>query len=504
MEKVRVRFAPSPTGPLHIGGVRTALYNYLFAKKHGGDMLLRIEDTDSARFVSGAEEYIIESLNWLGIKIDEGVGVGGSHAPYRQSERKDIYLKYVNQLLDAGLAYKAFDTPAELEVKRTEIANFQYDATTRMQMTNSLTLSAEEVEKRIAAGEPFVVRIKIEPGQDITVHDLIRGDVTINSSVLDDKVLYKSADGLPTYHMANIVDDHLMKISHVIRGEEWLPSAPLHVLLYRYLGWEATMPQFAHLPLLLKPEGNGKLSKRDGDKLGFPVFPLEWNDPKSGEKSSGYREAGYFPEAVVNFLALLGWNPGTEQELLSMAELIELFSLERVSKSGAKFDYEKGKWFNHKYLQDKSNDELAKLFLIELSAKGLSADEAKVAKVIGLVKERVNFVAELWGQAGFFFEAPTSYDEKTVQKRWKAETPSMMAELIAVLAEVEDFSAHNTEEIVKAWIAAKEYNMGAVMNAFRLSVVGESKGPHMFDITEIIGKQETIARIQKAIETINA
>lgn len=503
MEKVRVRFAPSPTGPLHIGGVRTALYNYLFAKKHGGDMLLRIEDTDSARFVPGAEAYIVEALSWLGIKIDEGVGVGGAHAPYRQSERKEIYLKYVNQLLDAGLAYKAFDTPAELDAKRAEIANFQYDASTRGMMSNSLTLSTDEVEAKIAAGEPFVVRIKIEPGNDIIVNDLIRGEVKINSSVIDDKVLYKSADGLPTYHMANIVDDHLMEISHVIRGEEWLPSAPLHVLLYRYLGWEATMPQFAHLPLLLKPEGNGKLSKRDGDKLGFPVFPLEWNDPKSGEKSSGYREAGYFPEAVVNFLALLGWNPGTEQELLSMDELISMFSLERVSKSGAKFDYEKGKWFNHKYLQDKSNDELAILFAEELSAKGFVAEAAKVAKVIGLVKERANFVSEFWAQAGFFFQAPTAYDEKTVQKRWKAETPAMMQDLISVLEGIEDFSAHNTEEIVKAWIAAKELNMGAVMNAFRLSVVGESKGPHMFDITEIIGKTETIARIQAAISNIS-
>ena len=503
MKKVRVRFAPSPTGPLHIGGVRTALYNYLFAKKHGGDMLLRIEDTDSARFVPRAEAYIIESLNWLGIKIDEGVGVGGSHAPYRQSERKEIYLKYVNQLLDAGLAYKAFDTPAELDAKRAEIANFQYDASTRGMMSNSLTLSAEEVEAKIAKGEPFVVRIKIEPGQEIIVNDLIRGEVKINSSIIDDKVLYKSADGLPTYHLANIVDDHLMEISHVIRGEEWLPSAPLHVLLYRYLDWEDTMPQFAHLPLLLKPEGNGKLSKRDGDKLGFPVFPLEWNDPKSGEKSSGYREAGYFPEAVVNFLSLLGWNPGTEQELMSMDELINLFSLERVSKSGAKFDYEKGKWFNHQYLQAKSNETLAQIFNQELKTKNIAADEAIVAKIIGLVKERVNFTSELWGQASFFFQAPTAYDEKTVQKRWKAETPALMEELILVLEGIVDFSAHTSEVVVKTWIDQKEYNMGAVMNAFRLSVVGESKGPHMFNITEIIGKQETIERIKTAIKKIN-
>jgi len=503
MTKVRVRFAPSPTGALHIGGVRTALYNYLFAKKCGGDMLLRIEDTDSARFVPGAEAYIIESLNWLGIKIDEGVGVGGPHTPYRQSERKEIYLQYVNQLLDAGLAYRAFDTPEQLEAKRAEIKNFQYDASTRGQMINSLTLPKEEVEKRIADGEPFVVRIKIEPGEDITVHDLIRGDVTINSSILDDKVLYKSSDGLPTYHLANIVDDHLMEISHVIRGEEWLPSAPLHVLLYKYLGWENTMPQFAHLPLLLKPEGNGKLSKRDGDKLGFPVFPLDWNDPKSGEKSSGYREAGYFPEAVVNFLALLGWHPGGEQELFSMQELIDSFSLDRVSKSGAKFDYEKAKWFNHKYLQEKTNEEVAALFLKEHPfADNSQTFIAKVVTVIGMMKERVNFVSELWGQTSFFFEAPTTYDEKTVKKRWKEDSPALMQELITVLEGIEDFSIANSEEVVMNWITQKGYNTGAVMNAFRLAVVGEGKGPHMFDITSLIGKGETITRLKRAVETI--
>ncbi len=415
-QKVRVRFAPSPTGPLHIGGVRTALYNYLFAKKHGGDFILRIEDTDSQRFVQGAEEYIIESFNWLGISFDEGVHVGGKCAPYRQSERKSVYKKYVDQLLDAGLAYIAFDTPEELDKKRNEIANFQYDASTRGQMRNSLTLSAEEVKSLIEAGNQYVVRIKIEPGKDVVVNDLIRGEVVINSSILDDKVLYKSADQLPTYHMANIVDDHLMEISHVIRGEEWLPSAPLHVLLYRYLGWEDTMPKFAHLPLLLKPEGNGKLSKRDGDRLGFPVFPLEWEDPKSGDISSGYRESGYLPEAVVNFLALLGWNPGTEQELFSMEELIASFSLERCSKSGAKFDFEKGKWFNHKYIQQKSNNEIADLFQPILKENGVEATNAKVAQVVGLVKERVNFVKELWSQSSFFFVAPQSYDEKNRKK----------------------------------------------------------------------------------------
>jgi len=504
MRKVRVRFAPSPTGPLHIGGVRTALYNYLFAKKHGGDMLLRIEDTDSARFVPGAENYIVESLNWLGINVDEGIGAKaeGKHAPYRQSERKAIYRKYVDQLLDAKLAYIAFDTPEELDAKRVEIANFQYDASTRGSMTNSLTLSIEEVEARIAKGEQYVVRIKIEPNEIVKVQDLIRGEVTVNSSVIDDKVLFKSSDQLPTYHMANVVDDYLMEISHVIRGEEWLPSAPLHVLLYKYLGWTEQMPEFAHLPLLLKPDGNGKLSKRDGDRLGFPVFPMNWTDPKSGETSSGYREAGYFPEAVVNFLSLLGWNPGTEQEIFTMQELIELFSLDRVSKSGAKFDYEKGKWFNHKYLQSKSNEEIAIAFQQILATKNIEEDLLKISKIVSLVKERANFVNELWNQSSFFFVAPTEYDAKTIQKRWKAETSAQLTEMAEVLKGIADFTPENTEEIVKDWITAKEYNLGGVMNAFRLSVVGEPKGPHMFDIISIIGKEETLTRITKAVETI--
>ena len=505
MRKVRVRFAPSPTGALHIGGVRTALYNYLFAKKHGGDMLLRIEDTDSARFVPGAEDYIVESLRWLGIGIDEGIGTDktGPHAPYRQSERKAIYRKYVDQLLQAGLAYVAFDTPAELDAKRAEISNFQYDASTRGLMTNSLTLSDSEVQSRIGNGEQYVVRIKIEPNEEIKVQDLIRGEVIINSSIIDDKVLYKSSDELPTYHLANVVDDYLMEISHVIRGEEWLPSAPLHVLLYRYLGWIEVMPQFAHLPLLLKPDGNGKLSKRDGDRLGFPVFPLNWKDPKTGETSSGYREAGYFPEAVVNFLSLLGWNPGTEQEIFSMEELINQFSLDRVSKSGAKFDYEKGKWFNHKYLQLKSNEEIAIIFQSILVEKGLVEELERVTKIVALVKERANFVTDLWLQSSFFFVAPTLYDEKTIKKRWKAETPQQMLELISVLSEIEDFSSEKAEKIVIDWITVKEYNMGGVMNAFRLAIVGEGKGPHMFDITELIGKEETIKRIQRAVNNIN-
>jgi len=505
MRKVRVRFAPSPTGALHIGGVRTALYNYLFAKKHGGDMLLRIEDTDSARFVPGAEDYIIESLNWLGIGIDEGIGCKGQgpHAPYRQSERKAIYRKYVDQLLNAGLAYIAFDTPAELDAKRTEISNFQYDASTRGMMTNSLTLSETEVQNRVNNRDQYVVRIKIEPNEDIKVQDLIRGEVVINSSIIDDKVLFKSSDELPTYHMANVVDDYLMEISHVIRGEEWLPSAPLHVLLYRYLGWTNVMPQFAHLPLLLKPDGNGKLSKRDGDRLGFPVFPLNWKDPKTGETSSGYREAGYFPEAVVNFLSLLGWNSGTEQEIFSMQELIDQFSLDRVSKSGAKFDYEKGKWFNHKYLQLKSNDEIADIYQNILKEKGISVELDKVVKIVSLVKERANFVTELWNQSSFFFVAPVEYDAKTIQKRWKAETPVQMTELVSVLKAIGEFTPEETERIVKDWIAEKEYNLGGVMNAFRLSIVGEPKGPHMFDIIALLGKDETIQRIERAVNVIN-
>lgn len=500
--KVRVRFAPSPTGPLHIGGVRTALYNYLFAKKNNGDLILRIEDTDSQRFVPGAEEYIIESFKWLGIKFDEGVSLGGNYGPYRQSERKDIYRKYVDFLLENGTAYIAFDTKEELDTKRNEIPNFQYDASTRLQMRNSLTLSKEEVDKLISEGNQYVVRAKIEPNENITIHDLIRGDVVINSSVLDDKVLYKSADNLPTYHLANIVDDHLMEVTHVIRGEEWLPSAPLHVLLYRFLGWSDTMPQFAHLPLLLKPEGNGKLSKRDGDRLGFPVFPLDWYDPKTGDKSSGYRESGYLPEAVVNFLALLGWNSGTDQEIFSLEELVDAFSLDKVSKSGAKFDYEKGKWFNHQYLQNKSDEEIADLYMPELEAKGIKVDKATLAKIVGMVKGRIQFVKDLWGQTSFFFEAPTSYEEKAVKKRWKEETPAQLTELIDVLSSVKDFRSEPMEEEVKAWIEAKGYGLGAVMNAFRITVVGDAKGPHMFDIVEVLGLEETIKRIKRGIETI--
>ncbi len=500
--RVRVRFAPSPTGALHIGGVRTALYNYLFAKQHGGDLLLRIEDTDSQRFVPGAEEYIIEALTWLGIKFDEGVGIGGKYGPYRQSERREIYKKYVDQLLQNGHAYIAFDTPQELEAKRKITPNFQYDASTRMQMCNSLTLSAEETQKRINEGNQYVVRVKIEPNEDIHVHDLIRGEVVINSSILDDKVLYKSADQLPTYHLANIVDDHLMEISHVIRGEEWLPSAPLHVLLYRYFGWEETMPEFAHLSLLLKPEGNGKLSKRDGDRLGFPVFPLEWHDPKTGDISSGYRESGYLPEAVVNFLALLGWNPGNDQEIMTMDELIRAFDLSHCSKSGAKFDYEKGKWFNHQYIQRKDNKEIASLFMPILKEHGINTSMEYVEKVVGMMKGRVSFIKELWETCSFFFIAPTEYDEKTRKKRWKEDSAVQLSEMIEILKQREPFDIEGTENEVKAWIEQKGYHLGNIMNATRLALVGEGKGPHIFDITEALGKEESIRRIQRAIDVL--
>lgn len=500
--KVRVRFAPSPTGALHIGGVRTALYNYLFARQHGGDLVFRIEDTDSNRFVPGAEEYIIESFRWLGIKFDEGVSFGGEHGPYRQSERRSIYKKYVEQLLAADKAYIAFDTPEQLEAKRAEIQNFQYDARTRGEMTNSLTLPKEEVERRIADGEQYVVRFKVEPGIDVHIDDMIRGHVVIKSDILDDKVLYKSADELPTYHLANIVDDHLMEITHVIRGEEWLPSAPLHVLLYRAFGWEDTMPTFAHLPLLLKPEGKGKLSKRDGDRLGFPVFPLEWHDPKTGDVSSGYRESGYFPEAVVNFLALLGWNPGTEQELFTLDELVEAFDIHKCSKAGARFDYQKGIWFNHEYMLKKSNEEVANLFAPIVANNGVDESMERITEVVAMMKDRVNFVKELWPLCSFFFIAPTEYDEKTVKKRWKADSAKVMGELADVLEGIDDFSVEGQEPVVMKWVEEKGYKLGDVMNAFRLTLVGIGKGPGMFDISAFLGKEETLKRLRKAIEVL--
>ena len=500
--EVRVRFAPSPTGPLHIGGVRTALYNFLFARQHGGKLVFRIEDTDSNRFVPGAEDYILESFKWLGIDFDEGVSFGGQYGPYRQSERREIYRRYVDQLLDEGKAYYAFDTPEELDAKRGEIQNFQYDASTRMQMRNSLALPADETARLLQEGVNYVVRFKIEPGEDVHVNDMIRGDVVINSSILDDKVLYKNADGLPTYHLANIVDDHLMEISHVIRGEEWLPSAPLHVLLYRALGWEETMPRFAHLPLLLKPDGKGKLSKRDGDRLGFPVFPLEWTDPKTGETSSGYRESGYLPEAVVNFLALLGWNPGNDEELLSMDDLVRLFDLTKCSKAGAKFDYVKGQWFNHEYILNSDDEKLAPTFADILRDNGIGAPMESVVRVVGLMKGRVNFIKELWPRCSFFFVAPTTYDEKTAKKRWKDFSARQMSELAALLEALSDFSMAAQEEAVNAWLAENDYKMGDVMNAWRLTLVGEGKGPHMYEISSFLGKAETLKRMRRAIEIL--
>lgn len=500
--KRRVRFAPSPTGPLHIGGVRTALYNYLYAKQQGGDFILRIEDTDSTRFVEGAEQYIQETFNWLGLEFDESPLKGGDYGPYKQSERKDIYKKYVDQLLQDNAAYIAFDTPAELDAKRAEIANFQYDASTRESMRNSLTLSAEETKSLINDGAQYVVRIKVEPGHDIIVNDMIRGEVIINSSILDDKVIYKSADELPTYHLANVVDDYLMEITHVIRGEEWLPSAPLHVWLYKSLNWEERMPQFAHLPLLLKPDGKGKLSKRDGDRLGFPVFPLEWKDPATNEISSGYRESGYLPEAIINFLAFLGWNPGTEQELFSIEELVEAFSFERCSKSGAKFDLEKAKWYNHQYIIKMQDEDVAKQFDPILKEKGVDVSFDKIVSVVSMLKERVHFIEELWDQSSFFFLKPENYDEKTVRKRWKQDSHKQMQKLTELLQQTDDFSSANLESVVKNWIQSNELHMGNIMNAFRLAIVGESKGPHMFDITELIGKEETIKRMELALDRL--
>ncbi|EJX00894.1 glutamate--tRNA ligase [gut metagenome] len=500
--KVRVRFAPSPTGPLHIGGVRTALYNYLFARQHGGEMVFRIEDTDSNRFVPGAEDYIIESFRWLGIHFDEGVSFGGDKGPYRQSERRDIYKKYVKQLLDAGKAYIAFDTPEELDAKRAEIENFQYDAKTRGMMRNSLTLSAEEVEKLIANGEQYVVRFKIEPGEDVHVQDLIRGDVKINSSILDDKVLYKSADELPTYHLANIVDDHLMEITHVIRGEEWLPSAPLHVLLYRAFGWEDTMPSFAHLPLLLKPDGKGKLSKRDGDRLGFPVFPLEWHDPVSGDISSGYRESGYLPEAVINFLALLGWNPGTDQEILSMDELIEQFDLSKCSKSGAKFDYVKGQWFNREYLIKTDDKVLAPQFDEILRKNGIEASIEQVEAVVGMMKmKKINFIKDLWPLCDFFFIAPEQYskEDKFTKKNWKENSAEEMTQLMHLLEGLEDFSIASQQAAVEKWV---EETGAKPWNPWRVALVGTGKGPDMYELAAFLGKTETLARMQKAIDQL--
>ena len=502
---VRVRFAPSPTGPLHIGGVRTALYNYLFARQNGGKMILRIEDTDQTRFVPGAEQYIIEALDWLGIEFDEGVHLGGPFGPYRQSDRKPMYRQYAEQLIRDGWAYYAFDKPEALEAKRKEYEaqkkTFQYDCNTRLQMENSLSLGMEEAQRRIDAGEPYVVRFQFPDNIDITVHDMIRGDVTMNSRLLDDKVLFKS-DGMPTYHLANIVDDHTMEITHVIRGEEWLPSAPLHVMLYKAFGWEETMPRFAHLPLLLKPEGNGKLSKRDGDRLGFPVFPLEWHDPKSGEVSSGYREQGYLPHAVVNMLALMGWNPGTEQEIMTMDELIKLFNVEHISKNGAKFNLDKAKWFQHEYFQMLSDEAVADMLQKELDARGITASRDYVVKVAGMMKERITFPSELWDTCCYFFAAPTEYNEKDVAKRWTPDMHIHMAKVIEILNTVpfEHDAIHKA--LLDDYIAANGLNTGKVMNSLRIAVVGRTVGPDMITLILTIGKEETIRRVERAIEKL--
>lgn len=505
--RVRVRFAPSPTGPLHIGGVRTALYNYLFAKKQGGDFILRIEDTDQTRFVEGAEDYIVEAFRWLGIKFDEGVGIGGEFGPYKQSERKDIYKSYALELVEKGMAYYAFDTPEELEEKRKEAESekktFQYDCKTRQGLRNSLSLSEEETQGLIASGMPYVIRFRFPEDEMIEFDDLIRGHVKMNSSLLDDKVLYKS-DGMPTYHLANIVDDHLMEISHVIRGEEWLPSCPLHVMLYRAFGWESTMPQFAHLPLLLKPEGSGKLSKRDGDRLGFPVFPLQWLDPKTKETSSGYRESGYLPQAVVNMLALLGWNPGTEQEIFSLEELVEVFSIDRISKHGARFDLEKAKWFNHQYLQKLENASLTEVFLQDLKQRGIECDFAKAETIVGLIKERCSFAKELWDNGDYFFVAPESYAEKALKKRWKEGTSERMTTIASLLRDIEnDNWAQKAEDFLMEYIKTNELNMGQIMNSIRLAVVGDTRGCSMLDIFAVLGKEESLRRIEIAAEKIN-
>jgi glutamyl-tRNA synthetase len=499
--KVRVRFAPSPTGPLHIGGVRTALYNYLFARKNNGVFILRIEDTDQTRYVSGAEEYIMEALEWAGIKVDEGVREGGPHSPYRQSERKDIYRQYADLLIEKGDAYYAFDTQEALETLRTEHESrgetFNYGCSSRMSMCNSLTMSPEEVNARLGSGEHYVVRYRMPEHEDIFFQDIIRGDMVVNTSTLDDKVLFKS-DGMPTYHLANIVDDHLMDISHVIRGEEWLPSLPLHVLLYRSFGW--TSPQFAHLPLLLKPTGKGKLSKRDGDKMGFPVFPLYW---PYGETARGYREDGYFPEAFVNMLALLGWNPGTEQEIFTMDELVEAFTIERVGKSGSRFDPEKARWFNTQYFQMKSTGELASLFMPVVNAKGFFPSDDEIIRVVALVRERAGFVTDLWKEADFFFVAPETYDQEVLRKRWNESSPALIRALLEAVGGIDPFTAENSERMVKDWIAVNGHNTGAVLNLFRLLIVGASRGPHLFDIIAWIGKQETLRRLENGLNHLS-
>jgi glutamyl-tRNA synthetase len=501
--RVRVRFAPSPTGYLHIGGVRTALYNYLFAQKHGGDFLLRIEDTDQNRYVPGAEQYIMEALAWLGIEPVESPLHGGPHAPYRQSERKAMYRQYADQLIQSGNAYYAFDTPEELEEMRkrleaAKVASPQYNAITRNSMKNSLTLPEDEVKRRLKAGDPYVIRIKLPRQEEVRFHDIIRGWIVVHTQNMDDKVLFKS-DGMPTYHLANVVDDYLMEITHVIRGEEWLPSAPLHVMLYRYLGWEHLMPQFAHLPLLLKPDGNGKLSKRDGDRLGFPVAPLDWNDPNSGERTSGYREKGYYPEAVLNFLALLGWNPGTTQEMFSLNELVEAFSLERVSKSGAKFDFEKAKWFNHQYLLKQSDAQLAAAFENDLQSRDIHSNIEFITRVVALVKERANFSSELWSHASFFFEAPKQFEDGILSKKWKPESEGVFNGWADALLGCDSFDAAGIEVCSKSYLEQNGMGIGQVLQLFRILITGVAAGPSMFEVCALLGKDEVVVRLKAGI-----
>lgn len=506
-QAVRVRFAPSPTGPLHIGGVRTALFNYLFARKNKGTFILRIEDTDQARYVQGAEEYIIEALNWCGINFDEGILSGGPHGPYRQSERKEIYREYAEILTGKKLAYLAFDTPEELDILRKEAEQtnrtFTYNALNRDRLNNSIVLSEDEMNEKLRAGHPYVIRYRMPDDHWIEFHDIVRGRVEVNARTLDDKILLK-ADGMPTYHLANVVDDHLMEISHVIRGEEWLPSTPLHVLLYEGFGWKESMPQFAHMPLTLKPDGQGKLSKRDGDRLGFPVFPLKWTQPGTGEVSSGYREAGYLPEALINILALLGWNPGTEQEIFTMDELIEAFSLERIVKAGSRFDPEKARWFNHQYLVKKPDAELAVWFGSELGKRKLKFDLEYITKALSLVKERAFLLTDLWVQSWFFFTRPDAYDEKVVRKVWKEDTASLIREVRALLAPLDPFISSAIEPAIKELVSSREISFGKVMNPLRLVFVGSNIGPGLMDMMEVLGKEEILERIDTGLEKIPA
>lgn len=506
MSKVRVRFAPSPTGPLHIGGVRTALYNYLFAKKNGGKMILRIEDTDQKRYVDGAEQYILDSLEWCGIHLDESIIHGGKYGPYRQSQRKEIYRPYAEQLVNNGYAYYAFDTAEELtlmreRMKKAGVTSPQYNSVTRSTMKNSLSLSDDEVKKRLNNAEPYVIRIKMPRNQEVKLFDVIRGWVVVNTNKMDDKVIFKS-DGMPTYHLANVVDDYLMKISHVIRGEEWLPSAPLHVLLYEYLGWKSQQPQFAHLPLLLKPDGNGKLSKRDGDRLGFPVFPLNWKNPETGEISLGYKEGGYLPEAFINMLAFLGWNPGTPQEIFSIDDLCETFTLDRVGKSGAKFDFDKTKWFNQQYLRSKSKLELAEMFQVILKKNDISAEINYVANVCQQLKERATFIKDMWSEGKYYFQPPKSYDDKVIRKKWDNDIKDILNELKIELTELVDFSAENIETVFKLFLEKKKIKMGVLLPVLRVSLTGLAMGPSLFNIAELIGKKETLFRIDTAIKKI--